>query len=195
MRKPIAVLICFFLCIPIYAQQSYTINGYGTYIIDNNTGIIKKIPADQDLFFYKFWKNYALFSLMGRDGMIVFNIESGAVSEIFFEPYLFGPKILGDENYFVIFAYGYIYKFDPKNLDIIEKIYVGELYKYPDTDATEIEGVQYERTGNYTLRCWGKNNYVEIIDASQIERPSISVVHKSTLNWYVVCIHKIDYGR
>jgi hypothetical protein len=180
---------------PVYAQQSYAIDGYGTYIIDNNLGSIKKVPVDQDLFFYKFWRNYALFSLMGRDGSLIFNIENSTVSEVLYEPYPYGPKILVDEDYFVIFDWGHIYKLDPVNLKIVEKIYVGELYKYPDIDVTEIEGVIYERIGDYTMRFRGKNNYIEITDATQINRPNFSVVHNSILNWYVVCVHKTDYGR
>jgi hypothetical protein len=83
--------------IPIHAQQSYTINDYGTYIIDSNSRYIKKLPIDQDLFFIEFWKNYAIFFIMGEYSIVVNNTHSNSIIQIINEPNYRGFNILDDE--------------------------------------------------------------------------------------------------
>jgi hypothetical protein len=175
---------------PIQAQQSYTINEYGTYIIDNNSGNVIKLPVKQDLFFIKFWKNYALFSLIGVHGSILFNIDSGSVSEILYEPHHYGFKIFEDKNYFVIFLWGYIYKLDQINLKIIEKTYVGELYKYPETELAEYNDRTIVKIGERSIRYISDedNTYIDITYGPKINMNYPITAYNSILNLFAICV-------
>ncbi|MDR2941607.1 MAG: hypothetical protein LBV17_03345 [Treponema sp.] len=197
MRKSIILSFYIFFVFQVNAQQSYTINDFGTYIIDCNLGIIKKVPIDQELFFSRFWKDYAVFScIINRHGTVIYNFKNGFISEILGGvPPTSGEKLIEVSPYIIYFVDCYIFKLDPVNLKIIEKTYVGELYKYPDTDEVELEPVVYEHKNKHSMRYRGKNNFIDITYASQIYPSNCTAVYDSALNRYVVCVYKSDYGR
>jgi sporulation protein YlmC with PRC-barrel domain len=147
----------------VFAQQSYTINDYGTYIIESDSGTIKKVPIKQDMFLWKLWKNYAVFNCLGRLGYVVYNIESGTVSDILLEKGNMDIKILDDEHYFTIFAWSHIYKLDPISLVIVEKKYVGSIFS--ETYGSSEKGpITVEKIGESSWRFRGKNNTTSYID-------------------------------
>jgi hypothetical protein len=193
MRKLIIIVIYLFLCISIYAQQPYTINDYGTYIIDNNSGLIKKLSIDQDLFLYKFWRKYAVFFILGRLEIVIININNGAISEALYEPYHYHPKILEDAPFLVIFSYGHIYKFDPINLELKEKTYVGEADEYLNTDSPKSETVLREKIGERTIRYKGKDSYIEITYGLKINMNYPLVSYNSILNRFAICVVRESY--
>jgi hypothetical protein len=175
------------------AQVVYEINEYGTYIIDYDTSVIQKTPVDCDLYFYKFYRNYAILFFIERNGMIVYDISHDILSENIFESYSAELKVLEGEEYFSIFVYNHIYKFNPLNLEVIEKTYVGELYRYPETDSVGFENlVSEKRTGERTILYESKNNSIEVIYSDEIGslKNKIITVYDSISNRYVIHVYK-----
>jgi hypothetical protein len=204
MVKLIILLLSLFTSLPAYAQQSYTISDFGTYIIEFDAGTIKRVPTGQDLALWKNWdwKKYILFNCMGRMGYVLYNVDSGAASDIIYEHGADdGAKILEDGDNLVLFLYAHTFTFDPVSLKLIEKKNVGRLYKEPDSGA-EAERVMSEELGYLNERYRNKNNtnYIDITytipffsSLRHLSRYMDIVDYFSAWNRYVLCIHTEDY--
>jgi hypothetical protein len=200
MLRKILLFVFINIALMPQAQEKFTINEYGTYVV--YSGMIKKVPTALDLRFHLFYENYAMFFVQGKIGkMVLFNIDSGAASEILDEPYGNGPKILETNPFFVIFYCDHIFKLDPITLKTIEKEYVGPLYIYPDKEYAEYEPVIRERISEKAFRYTGENNYIDVTYGKQInlsrDRGSYGYDCWTVgrLNRYVLEVYPCDYSQ
>jgi hypothetical protein len=188
----------------LIAQETYTINEHGTYVLDTRR-LIKvplSIKEDQGLHtIYQFWENYAVFvySGGGLNGIAIFNIENGSTLEIMDESFYGLPRIIEDDTYFAI-LHGdqnndYIFKFDKVTLELVEKTYVGSLFDR-ERYLRPWEPVTIEKIGERTVRYITNNNsYIDVIYGADVEMRewwNFSVYYDGSLNRYTFFVFFYD---
>jgi hypothetical protein len=189
MRKILLILTFLFLINALTAQETYTINEYGTYVTDSKT--IKKVPSDRFLIAWKFWKNYVVFGdFFGHRGITVFNIENSATVVIKEDLFAGHFKILDDDKYLTFACNGYITKLDLISLEVVEKYYAGEKYNYKDIIPIEWEDARETKLGNRTVRYYGRDSYIDLIYGEKIDMEiweGVSVVtYDKNLKWFAI---------
>jgi hypothetical protein len=180
-----------------------------TYVIDS--GKVIKAPIekweDYSYFFQGFWEDVAVFQYYySPKGLLIFNIKSGAVTEIPGTASFVLPKILEDNAHFSV-LYGpkndeYIFQFDKVTLALVKKIYVRSLYErryvvshyWSSVKKPVIEEKIDERTVHYLA---GNDRQVEIIYGHEVDLRewwNFSVYYDSNQNRYAITV-KFDDGK
>jgi hypothetical protein len=219
MRKILLLVFLLVYSLSLKAQETYTINEHGTYIVDS--GAITKVPfgvSANDISIYGFWRNYAVFifyELGDSMGVLLFNIDNKAVNYILDESFAVIPEIIEDDTYLCIMLGKwnnvssirkfdtkleldyFIYKFDMKSLELVEETYVGKLFRRRRYLPTG-EKITSNRINNNTVRYIHGNKYFDIIydrgvDMRQWER--FFVYYDNNLNRYAIFVNEYYDGK
>jgi hypothetical protein len=202
MRKLLVSLFLLPFSFYLFAQETYTIDEHGTYVIDS--GRIIKVPIrrweDFSHFFHGFWGDIAIFQYdYSSKGLVIFNIKNGAVTEIQGTTSFVLPKFIEGNAYFYV-LYGsrndeYILKFDKVTLELIEKNYVDTL---AEREYPHWKPINEEKIGKRTVRYTTDNgDYIDVIYDYEVEMRewwNFSVYYDSKLNRYVITV-KFDDGK
>jgi hypothetical protein len=160
MRKFILILTLFLpvFSMSLLAQETYRINEHGTYVIDSGKLIrvpVRKWEDNGYHYIHGFWEDILVFQYYDYpDGIVLFNIKNGAITEIPGETLFYGsPVFLRNYVYFSMLYGSYIYKFDKVTLELVEKIFANTLSipkpKYSDQEG---ETLSNEKIGERTVR-------------------------------------------
>jgi hypothetical protein len=149
---------------------------------------------------------FSVLLLLQPKGLVIFNIKSGAVTEIPGTASFVLPKLLEDNVHFSI-LYGpkndeYIFQFDKVTLALVRKIYVRSLYErryvvshyWASVKKPVIEEKIDERTVRYTT---DNDRYINIIygpRVQMIEWWNFYVYYDSNQNIYAITV-KFDDGK
>jgi hypothetical protein len=207
MRKPLLSLLLLVFSMSLQAQETYTINEHGTYVIDS--GRIVKVPIrkyeDYSYIFHGFWEDIAVFQYdLSQKGIVIYNIKNRAAAEIPGTASFVMLKILDDNEYFSV-LYGdkndeYIYKFNKTTLELVRKIYVRSLYEqsyvvlhhWPPLGNPVIKEKVGDRTVRYTI---DDGKYTDIVYGPEVEMRewwNFSVYYNSNLNRYAIFVIYYD---
>jgi hypothetical protein len=158
MKKYILILALFLpvFSMSLLAQETYRINEHGTYVIDSGTLIkvpVRKWDDNRYDYIHGFWEDMFVSQYYDSpDGIVLFNIKNGAITEIPGEAFFYGsPVFLRNYVYFSMLYGSYIYKFDKVTLELVEKIFAGTLSK-PKYSDQEGETLNEEKIGDRTVR-------------------------------------------
>lgn len=218
MKKKYFFFIMFFnFLLNINAQSRINLNEYGIYLVQN--GFIKKInisPIELDFTYFgftAFWGNYLIINDTGLGGAIIYNIETGAISNPIRRDQRGGLiRYLENQNnliaYITLHDRGgwWKYEYNYNTLELINEI---ELYErpFPNLQRSSFlsdfnDGNIYnqrtteERINDRVYRYRGSNFYLDIhyghnIDLSGAYVP-INVIGGRN-NMFFVKIQKIPY--
>jgi hypothetical protein len=168
--------------IQAHAQESHVINEHGTYIV--KPGIIMRVPFDQDMLLYKFWKNCVVLFNEKDNGITIFNVETGTLFKV---SQLRRFKSFEGSNSLDFFLFDHIYRLDPDSLEIRSKEYVGQIYNNNDLDDIDWgDDIIEERIRENILRYQSKNDYIEITYGPKIHVNHVWVYYNSALKFYLI---------
>ena len=222
MRRIWLLFLLLACSLSVAAQETYTVNEHGTYVIDS--GVITKVPfrlpTDGNIGVCGFWRNYAVFcySAGGSLGILVFNIENGASNDIFDESFSSIPEIIKDDTHLCIMIGKwnndyyphrrwwamdnfdldyYIYKFDMKSLELLEETFVGRLLNRQIYYPTG-EKITYNIINDNTVRYAHGDKTFDIVYGQRVDMRQwdrFYVYYDSRLNRYAVFVSEFYDGK
>jgi (2Fe-2S) ferredoxin len=167
LKKYSVAVLLYFSVLPLFAQNSYEINDFGTYIITN--GIIQKVPVDykeMELDFVCFREEYAVFLDAMMNTYIVYNCGRKIVSEPLERPHIQLSTERGliglqkNKNQVFVYLEGIMYILDTTTLFIVESYCLEEcdfanvFFFYPECKLflyvkINVNTVRYFFSGGY----------------------------------------------
>ena len=219
MRKIFLFFLLLIYTMPLKAQEMYTVNEHGLYVIDS--GIITKVPfrlpTNGNISIFGFWRDCAVF-LYGDDeylGIVIFNIENGAVNDIMDESFFAIPEIIESDNHLRIMLGKwnndfsvrrfdveleldyYIYTFEIESLELLEETYVGK-FSSSRTYLPVGENITYNKTNDNTVRYSHEEIYFDVIygpEVNMCQWDRFFVYYDSNLNRYAIFVNEYYDGK
>jgi hypothetical protein len=173
-------VVFFLFVVNLSAQDSVTINEYGTYIVKNKNA--KKLPVTEHLSSVRFWEHYLLFQADDNKGCYIYNIQNDVLSLRIEDFYIYPIKKYQNKLYIRGRSYRtkYIdnrrhdrseirdYELNAITLDVIS-ITGPEIKEHFSSDSGLSIQTESEKLEEHIIRYKGRNYYLDVLYGNNID--------------------------